>query len=1231
MIAKLMRSVSGVVAGAVVAALLMWTPSAGAANKYWDTTSAGGLLFGDGAWDTGSTALWSTAAGGTALATWATGDDAFFQAVGTSIVTVNTASVRNITFDNGNAITRIVAGSGPLTLTGNITANWNNGGTAVTNIISSDIILGNNSAITFQRNYGDGANGNFLVLDGAISGAYKLTINRTSATGGGGNGTLWLNNGANSFSGGFDAGGRYVYTTATSGTPFGTGNIDTRAGYGSTPVVPIYLSPSGSGADVALSAANAAAGTKININGGGLFVLNKGANNTLTFTVGNAAAAANSVINRVGARDALTVQYTNTLGTDEKFIVNGGVSVGNGMVTPYITGLKGTATDFLTYDAAAGFKVTTYDLTNDFTGSGNTSKILVTGNLAPGANVAAYALNLRSGTLDLGGNTLAMGNGSDPAGLLIGGTLSNGKVTSAGDLVVTSNGGTINASVEGTGTLAASGAGTLKLGGDVKIANISAGAATIELSGNAAQSVSSVINITAGVLSKTGTGTASMSSAGNAIKTLTVTGGQFRLDNSVSGSPTLTVTDQINLNNKVASIAISNATMTASGGVKVMQGRFVVEGSGTLTTTGGDFNMGEGDGISSSVYVKNTATINGTGRALNIGNGWANRSHYFRMQDSAQATFSTAGVLALANYCDGHGHGSTFEIQDSAKLTTTGNMDVMRQANDQNRTGTIYAHAQVYQHGGTVKVGGDLRMGLEDVAVGTGNAVHKVRAVYNLWDGTLEVAGKITGGATRTGYGQSFLNLHGGTIKYTGAGAQNDFINLTATAGTAGTTSVNNLRLWEDSTIDTGSQTVTINQAILAPTGNGISAISTAGLNTQVYGNDIVPWVYVDGGGGSGASAVATLGADGKITGFVITNPGTDYTSAPTIHVVRAGEADQTVASGNITLASNASYSGGLIKSGAGTLILNGSNTYEGRTTINAGTVRMGHANALSSFENELVINGNGSTLDMQGHSKNVSYLEGTGDSIITGTGDIGSNILSVNQTSDTAFAGALQNNVSLAKSGSGTLTLSGTHTTEGSFEVSGGTLAITGTKSGLGDVTVSSGGILGGGGIISGATTIAAGGVLAPGNSPGSLEFTGDLTLDADSSSVFQLAGTAFALNATEEYDRVKVTGLTTLAGTLSVSLIDGFTLGANQMFGIVDATGGRTGTFSGLSEGAIVMSAGGYDLRITYQGDVGDEDLALTGGQDVVLYTIPEPATVGVILLGLVGMGLRRRAMRA
>ena len=405
------------------------------------------------------------------------------------------------------------------------------------------------------------------------------------------------------------------------------------------------------------------------------------------------------------------------------------------------------------------------------------------------------------------------------------------------------------------------------------------------------------------------------------------TAGTLSLNNSVTASPSLTVTG-LRVSGLPAILDISSGMLTTPG-LLVQQGQVIVEGNGILVTTGGDFNTGQADQTKISILVKNSGTINGAGRNWNIGNGYASVSNYVKLQDAAQATFSTVSLLNWGGYSDSHGAASVMEIKDSAQLTATGNLYVLNNSNDQGRTQTHYVFAQLYQHGGTVNVGGSLR--LADADYGT-SGPHEVAGSYNLSGGILKIAGQILGSATFAGSGQAFFNFHGGTLAYTGTTDQSNFIDM-------GANSPSNLRIWEGATIDTGTKNLTVNQALLAGSGNGISSIATTGLTTQVYDNNDPPWVYITGGGGSGATAVATLDAAGHVNGIVVTNPGNNYTSTPTIQLTRANDAIQTVASGNIVLSPNSAYTGGLTKIGAGTLTLTAANTYKGTTVVNAGTL----------------------------------------------------------------------------------------------------------------------------------------------------------------------------------------------------------------------------------------------------------------------------------------------------
>ena len=98
---------------------------------------------------------------------------------------------------------------------------------------------------------------------------------------------------------------------------------------------------------------------------------------------------------------------------------------------------------------------------------------------------------------------------------------------------------------------------------------------------------------------------------------------------------------------------------------------------------------------------------------------------------------------------------------------------------------------------------------------------------------------------------------------------------------------------------------------------------------------------------------------------------------------------------------------------------------------------------------------------------------------------------------------------------GTGSTTMSGANTYAGGTTVSGGTLVVAGTSpTGAGDVFVASAGTLMGTGTIAGNSIVS--GVMKPGNSPGYLSFTQNLTLNAGSTYQQDMAGTTQASSST-------------------------------------------------------------------------------------------------------------------
>ncbi len=132
-------------------------------------------------------------------------------------------------------------------------------------------------------------------------------------------------------------------------------------------------------------------------------------------------------------------------------------------------------------------------------------------------------------------------------------------------------------------------------------------------------------------------------------------------------------------------------------------------------------------------------------------------------------------------------------------------------------------------------------------------------------------------------------------------------------------------------------------------------------------------------------------------------------------------------------------------------------------------------------------------------------------------------------------------------KVGSSNWTVTGTGAQD--WNILGGTLSVNGTINGL--VTVSAGGTLGGIGTID--NVFINGGVLAPGNSIGTLNVAGSLTFSAASSYMVEISGAGS--------DLTRVTGMATLGGATVVVLPSGTVA---RQYTILTATGGIPDTFN-------------------------------------------------------------------
>jgi fibronectin-binding autotransporter adhesin len=283
------------------------------------------------------------------------------------------------------------------------------------------------------------------------------------------------------------------------------------------------------------------------------------------------------------------------------------------------------------------------------------------------------------------------------------------------------------------------------------------------------------------------------------------------------------------------------------------------------------------------------------------------------------------------------------------------------------------------------------------------------------------------------------------------------------------------------------------------------------------------------------------------------------------------GNNDSTTFSGVISGASSSA----LTKSGTGVFTLSGANTYTGRTSIGAGTLRVGNDNALPAGNSVSI--SSGATFDLSGFTDSIFSLGGAG------VVDLGANgELSVNAPGgDTSFSGRITGNGNVNKNGTGTWTLSGMSDFIGEMRINAGTLQVNGTLAS--SVTVASGATLAGLGTVG--PIAASGGTVWPGSTSFGLHTTGtlranDTTFTADS--VFRAElNTNFGSGTA----RLLVSGDVDLGGaTLNATLVTTPAMGAT--FTIVQSTGNVSGTFAGLDDGAVLIVSG-RAFRINYTAD--------------------------------------------
>ncbi|PLK22585.1 hypothetical protein C0V72_14130 [Porphyrobacter sp. TH134] len=799
---------------------------------------------------------------------------------------------------------------------------------------------------------------------------------------------------------------------------------------------------------------------------------------------------------------------------------NGAVVLGAGLLT---LGGNDTSTGFAGVISGSGGLVKvgagTFTLNGVNTYAGETRIEAGALTLAAGGELAGPVRNTSTftnqgtlrGALVNGGTLISTGTMTGGLSNLAGGTASLAGVISN----TIDNSGTVTLTGATTGITAFTQAagGTFNLGGFSTTVGRLAGAGTINLGSallttggdNTSTTFAGVITGSGG-LEKTGTGTLTLSGANTYTGTTLVEAGQVAV--AAGGAVgavrnAATFTNAGTVNGQLFNFGTATSSGMINGAVRVEAGSFTNQSGGIANGTAFSFAL-----------LNNAGTWNGA--ALVSGGGVIDNSGVWR-NNSPNASSVVDGVFD-----------NTGTLSGADVIVAGANASLVNRAGgtialDTDRTIFAVDGGVVTNLGAVSAIGAADPNGI----IVNGNGASWTGDLMVAADGALTNNGTITGSVSNAGRFTSDGIVNGTLINRPGAtallaGAINGDVSNSGAIGLAALTTGMNLL----SQSDTGS-------------------FDLAGFDTDVG---------LLAGGGS-----ITLGGAAMTTGR------TDTTS---------------------TFGGVISGNGSLVKAATGTLVLTGANTYTGGTTISGGALQLGDGGASGSVLGPIVNNAtliinrsDAFTLANLVSGSGMLVQDGTGTTTLTAANTYAGGTLvqrgrlvgdttalqgviqvqagaalEFAQGAAGTFAGSLTGAGIVDKTGAGMLTLTGDSNglTGGTF-VRAGELRVNGGLAGS-VVTVQSGATLSGTGVIGGLVA-QSGSTIAPRTSPGTLGVNGNVTLQAGST-------TRFEVSASGPSDLILATGTAALGGTAALT-----NLGGTYAFGseivLMQADGGRTGTF--------------------------------------------------------------------
>ena len=713
-----------------------------------------------------------------------------------------------------------------------------------------------------------------------------------------------------------------------------------------------------------------------------------------------------------------TVSAPLTLANDVQITANTGTALN-------LSGaLSGGASDWKVLTSGSG--------TVTFSGAGANT---FTGLLTVGAGT--LNLNKTAGVNAIGGGGLQVDNGATVSLLNTQQIADTASVTANGTLALGSSSETVGA-LRGTGSVSVGSGSTLTVGSsnnlDSQFDGVISGSGTITKSGTGTLALTG--NNTFGGAGQTvslQSGTLQLSAdtnLGHAANSLTFSGGTmlFRSGFDSARSIVLTTGGTFNTNNNFATLS----------GVISGSGALAKSGAGTLTISGVNNTYSGGSQISGG-----NSSVVSIGSSNALGSGAVTISGGSVLSSTADLSFSNGVVLGAAggsHQPDGNMVSGILNVAAGTTLTLngTGISETVSGAGRLEKLGggTLVVNTAnsysggTYLHEGTLIFANSLALGPQPVSNPTQNAL--------TIDNGARLVLTMSGAFQRNVYIGNGGAVFGATSASNVAFRNGVIANVTAQSG--GVTSESGTNGFGGANTFSGNVNVSSGSAIsisrdvnLGAAANQIFLANSSTLKIE-DGVDLV----------TNSSVAATFATSRQINltgGLATIEVSNTNNSTNPLPSALAAHTNTLTADGLVT------GSGGLVKSGAGTLVLaNSGNDYSGATTINAGTLSVADGAALGAATGALTINPTGVFQSTGTYTTaRVVSLGGAGAESSGGTFEVtGANA----QTR----TGTISGTGSLTKTGTGSLNLFGSNTYSGGTYLSSGLVAINSSSS-LGNV----------------------------------------------------------------------------------------------------------------------------------------------------------------------------------